>query len=77
MTEEDEKNFKKNNIFRICQKNIECDKVRDHCHLTGKYRGAAHNKCNINITQDKSIFIPFIFHIFSNYGCHMFFKKVS
>ena len=52
------------------------DKVRDHCHLTGKYRGPAHNTCNINVTQKQSNFIPFIFHNFSNYDCHMFFKKL-
>ena len=51
-------------------------KVRDHCHLTGKYRGPAHNTCNINVTQKQSNFIPFIFHNFGNYDCHMFFKKL-
>ena len=60
----------------ILEKNIESDKVRDHCHLTGKYRGPAHSKCNINVTQKQSNFIPFIFHNFSNYDCHMFFKKL-
>ena len=58
------------------KKEILSDKVRDHCHLTGYYRGAAHNTCNINVTQKQSNFIPFIFHNFSNYDCHMFFKKL-
>ena len=58
------------------KKNIDSDKVRDHCHLTGKYRGPAHSKCNINVTQKQSNFIPFIFHSFSNYDCHMFFRKL-
>ena len=58
------------------KKNIESDKVRDHCHLTGKYRGPAHKKCNINVTQNQSSFIPFIFHNFSTYDCHMFFIKL-
>ena len=75
MTEEDEKDFKNSNICRFCEKKIECDKVGDHCHLTGKYRGPAHNKCKINVTQDKSNSIPFIFHKFSNYDCHMFQKS--
>ena len=76
MTEKDEEDFRNDNICRFCEKELISDKVRDHCHLTGKYRGPAHSICNINVTQDQSIFIPFIFHIFSNYDCHMFFKKL-
>ena len=76
MTEEDEEDFRNDNICRFCEKNIESDKVRDHCHLTGTYRGPSHSKCNINVTQDQSNFIPFIFHNFSNYDSHMFFKKL-
>ena len=58
------------------KKKIESDKVRDHCHLTGKYTGPAHTKCNVNVTQDKINIIPFEFHKFSNYDSHMFFKKL-
>ena len=57
-------------------KNIESDKVRYHCHLTGRYRSPAHNICNINVSQQQSNIIPFIFHNFSNYDCHMFFKRL-
>ena len=76
MTQEDEKDYKNNNICRFCEKEILSDKNRDHCHLTGKYRGPAHNTCNINVRQADSIFIPFAFHNFSNYDCHMFFKRL-
>ena len=76
MTQKNEEDYKNNNICRFCEKNIESDKVRDHCHLTGKYRGPAHNVCNINVKQKDSNFIPFAFHNFSNYDCHMFFKKL-
>ena len=76
VTEENEEDYRNDNICRFCEKFIESDKVRDHCHLTGKFRGPAHNKCNINVTQKQSNFIPFIFHNFSNYDCHMFFKKL-
>ena len=58
-TEEDEQDYRKNKICRFCEKNIGADKVRDHCHLTGNYRGSAHSKCNINVTQKQSNFIPF------------------
>ena len=77
MKEKDQEDFKNINICRFCEKNIESDKVRDHCHLTGNYRGPAHSKCNINVTQDQSKFIPFIFHNYSNYDSHMFFKLVE
>ena len=76
MTEDDEEHYKNNNICRFCGKNIESDKVTDPCHLTGNYRGPAHSKCNISVTQDRSNFIPFIFHNFSNYDCHTFSKKL-
>ena len=60
MTKEVEEDFKNNTICRFCEKNIASDKVRNHCQLTGKYRRPAHSKCNFNVTQDKSNFIPFI-----------------
>ena len=74
-TKEDEEDFRKINICRFCEKNIEIDKVRDQCHLTGKYRRPAHSICNFNVIQKQSSFIPFLFHNFSNYDCHMLFKK--
>ena len=43
MTEEEEEEFKINNICRFCEKEKLSDKLRDHCHLNGKYRGPAHN----------------------------------
>ena len=44
MTEENEEDFKNVNFCRFCEKNSESDKVTDHCHLTGKWRGQAHSK---------------------------------
>ena len=76
MTEEDEEDFDNNNICRFYEKSIKSDKVRDHCHLTGKYRGPTHNTCNINVKRKGSNFIPFAFHNFSNYDCHMFFNRL-
>ena len=67
---------KKNNFCRFCEKKIIDYKVRDQCHLTSKYRGAAHSKCSIIKTQKQSNFNPFLFHNFSNYDCHLFFKKL-
>ena len=48
-TEEGER-FEQSNICWICNKLIDVDeKVRDHCHISGKYRGAAHWNCSINL----------------------------
>ena len=51
-------------------------KKRDYCHLTGIFRGPAHNKCINNVTQDQSNFIQIVFHNFGNYDCNMFFKNL-
>ena len=76
MTQKDEEDYKNITFCRFCEKKIKSDKVRDHCHLTGRYRGPAHKTCNINVKQKDSNFIQFIFHKFSNYDCHMFFRKL-
>jgi hypothetical protein len=50
---------------------LETNKVRDHCHFTGKYRGAAHNCCNINHTYKNNRWkIPVFFHNMKNYDGH-------
>ena len=51
-------------------------KVRDHCHFTGKYRGAAHNKCcNLRLKKNKTI--PVLFHNGSRYDFHLFVKNLG
>ena len=45
LTKEEEDNYNKENICYICKKEFNNDKVRDHCHFTGKCRRAAHNTC--------------------------------
>ena len=47
-----------------------CCKVGDHCHITGKYRGCAHNVCNINYNY-KNFKIPVFFHNLKNYDAHL------
>ena len=54
MTEENEENYRNIDICRFCEKEIIDNKVRDHFHLTGYYRGPAHSKCNVNVTQKQS-----------------------
>ncbi|XP_071052136.1 uncharacterized protein [Onthophagus taurus] len=63
-------------ICHICSHKIkEGNKVCDHDHLTGLYRGPAHAVCNINYQLPK--FIPIFFHNLSNYDCHMFVKDMA
>ena len=51
MSAEENERFEMTNIYWVCDKLIENtdNKVRDHCHITGKYRGAAHCSCNISL----------------------------
>jgi len=49
-------------------------KVRDHCHLTNRFRGTAHAGCNRNYQIPK--FIPVVFHNLLNYDSHLFIKKI-
>ena len=61
MTEEDERQFEEASACHICGEQFDKQgKVRDHDHLTSKYRGAAHLSCNLNFKAPP--FIPVIFH---------------
>ena len=55
--EEEEDKFQLSKSYWICDKSfyIGDEKVRDNCHMTGKYRGAAHWSCNINLKLTKNI----------------------
>ena len=55
---------------------INCDdKVRDHCHVTGKYRDAAHWSCNNNLKVSKKFAV--IFHNLKGYDSHLIFRELS
>ena len=74
-TEEDEKQFNKAFDCWICGEKLGNDRVRDHCHYTGCYRGAAHNKCNLNYSKPKGV--PVFFHNLSGYDSHLFIKNLG
>ncbi|KAK9751738.1 Recombination endonuclease VII [Popillia japonica] len=67
--------FDNSELCYICQSALDDTKVRDHCHLTGTFRGAAHSKCNLNFKIQK--FIPIIFHNLSGYDLHLFVKDLA
>ena len=77
MSEEEEKQFQPSNTCWICEKLIDNDdeKVRDHCHITGKFRGAAHWDCNINFQLTKKV--PVIFHNLRGYDSHLIFNELD
>ena len=54
---------------------LNMDKVRDHCHVTGKFRGAANNKCNINFRLPRKL--PIIFHNLQGCDGHIIFKELN
>ena len=75
LTEEEQKSFKEARICHICLGNLDGDRVRDHCHFTGQYRGASHNSCNLQCK--KPLILPVIFHNLQGYDAHLFIKKLS
>ena len=68
---EDKENFD----CYICEGELGDDKVRDHCHLSGRYRGAAHNKCYLKLRTPN--FIPVILHNLEGYDNHLFIKNLG
>ena len=74
MSEEEKHLFQQSNSFWICKKIINDDKekVRDHCHITSKFRGATHQSCNLNFQLTK--IIPVIFHNLKGYHSHFIFS---
>ena len=74
-TEEDRKQFNKASNCWICGEYLGNDRVRDHCHFTGRYRGPAHNSCNLKYRKPKSISV--FFHNLSGYDSHLFIKKLG
>ena len=75
LAKEENDNYNKENTCYICKKDFNNDKVRDHCHFTGKYRGAAHNTCNLRYKVPKNI--PVIFHNGSTYDYHFIIKELA
>ena len=75
MTSEDEEMYNNSHIHWICKQELNMDKVRDHCHVNGRIRGAAHNKCNINLRLLRKL--PIIFHNLQGYDGHLIFKELN
>ncbi|XP_039312526.1 uncharacterized protein LOC120359374 [Solenopsis invicta] len=77
LTQDDWKKFNNATHCHICEKPFtnEIERVRDHCHLTGRFRGAAHSNCNLNYKD--SHYIPIVFHNLSGYDVHFIIKEIA
>ena len=80
MTKDDDIRFKKSEECHICGKKY-TDKdirVRDHCHITGKYRGSAHQECNLQLrVNPEEVKIPVIFHNLRGYDSHFIMQEIG
>ncbi|CAH3190752.1 unnamed protein product, partial [Porites lobata] len=75
LTQNQQKLFDKDKFCHICHTELLDDRVRDHCHFTGQYRGAAHNSCNLKCR--KPLVLPVIFHNLQGYDAHLFIKQLA
>ena len=80
ITKDDEEKFQKAEECHICNKKY-TDKdirVRDHCHITGKYRGSAHQECNLKLrVNPEEVKIPVIFHNLRGYDSHFIMQEIG
>ena len=80
MTEDDEQRFRTMDGCHICgEKYTDKDvPVRDHCHITGKFRGSAHQECNLKLRiKPEDIKIPVIFHNLCGYDSHFIMQQIG
>ena len=77
MSPEEDEIFQLSNKCWICDKLFDTidEKVRDHCYISGKLRGAAHFSCNANLKKTKKV--PVIFHNLRGYDSHLIIKEIS
>ena len=77
MSSKDIENYGKATVCYACKKEFtpENHRVKDHCHYTEVYRGAAHNTCNLRMKQPK--FIPVLFHNLEGYDAHLFIRNLG
>ena len=80
MTEVDEQNFTTMDGCHICgEKYTDKDvRVRDHCHITGKFRGSAHQECSLKLNiKPENLKIPVIFHNLRGYDSHFIMQQIG
>ena len=78
-TPTDRRNFDRSSECYLCHKpfgdSVPMKKVRDHDHISGKFRGAAHSHCNIQMR--KTYKVPVFFHNFRGYDSHLVVQSLN
>jgi len=79
MTPAQEQKFRSQTHCHICSELITDPKVkvRDHDHISGDFRGAAHNDCNLQYKYKKNYRIPVMFHNLKNYDSHFIIPELA
>ena len=78
MTSADWESHRTASRCHVCDGLLKGDSVRDHCHITGKYRGAAHSACNLKLRlSPKTTTIPVVFHNLRGYDSHLLMQAIS
>ena len=80
MTDEEEELFEAAEECHICgKKYLDTEvRVRDHCHITGQYRGSAHQDCNLKLRiSPKEFKVPVIFHNLRGYDSHFIMQEIG
>ena len=78
MTKNYKENFKTAKVCWICKTDLGDDRVRDHCHISGNYRGACHNNCNLQLRiNPNNIKIPVVFHNLRGYDGHLIIEAIG
>ena len=75
MTMHDKTAYNNSTLCHICNEELGKDRVCDHCHLSGKFRGAAHEICNYKYKVPK--FFPVVFHNLSGCDSYLFIKALG
>ena len=77
MSKGDNADFENSTKCRICDHSYVDGnvKVRDHCHITGKYRGSAHRHSNIHVKLNHKI--PVVFQNLKNYDSHLIMQELG
>ena len=75
MAIQDEEIYNNSQICWICNEELNTGKVRGHCHITGKFREAAHNQYNVKLKISKNL--PIIAHHLERYDGNIIFKELN